>query len=96
MCVCVYIYRERESKVWVGVGKVKRRASIPGRKNTVSKGTKVGMSGACLGDRKEARLCWVAVDNTISQLRGSEQEGYLKSGREFLQRVSGKLGIRQN
>ena len=37
----------------------------------------------------------MAVDDTSSQVKGSEQEGYSKSGREFLQRVSGKL-IRQN
>lgn len=61
---------EWRSKGWVGVGKGKGRASIPGRRKSTSEGTEVGMCRACLGGRKEAGLCWVAVEDTVSQLRG--------------------------
>lgn len=52
----------------------------------MSKGTEIGLSRACLGDRKE-ELCWVTVEETFSQPRGSEQGGHLKSGREKKNKV---------
>lgn len=58
-----------------GVGKWKGRASIPGRRTSVSKGTEVGMSRACVGDRKEAGLCWVAVEDSGSQQDAQSMKG---------------------
>ena len=45
------------SKGWIGVAKGKGKTSIPGGRNGASKGTELGMSRACLGDKKEAGLC---------------------------------------
>lgn len=50
---------EWRSKGWVGVGKGKGRASIPGRRKSTSKGTEVGMCRACLEGRKEDCVGWL-------------------------------------
>lgn len=65
----------------MGVGKCKGRARMPGRRSRVSKGTEGDMSRVCLADNEKAGRCQVAVEDTVSQRRGSEHEGHLKSGK---------------